>query len=260
MKTSQEIVFVTLNIAHGRGAGVYQGFSSEQKLHANIQRIAAYIIRKNADIVCLQEVDADSHWNRRLNLLELLREATGLPHALHGIHNRREGVRPLAYGNAILSRYPVHFWESGAFGQATLGEKGFLYAEVDADGYSIPVVNLHLDYRSRKKRIRQVEQVIDYMRERKQPGENRPVAPIICGDFNTHSARVGDAVAHLFNYALTHAEYQLYPRGARTFPAYLPSRELDFIFLPAPLKKRYCQVGREILSDHCPVELHFTCG
>jgi len=251
-----DTTLLTLNIAHGRGASLYQGFHSEKRLRANLLKIANYIKMQKADIVCLQEVDADSHWNKRLNLLQILSEETGLPHAFHGIHNRREGKRPLAYGNAILSRYPVHFWEHNAFGEATLGEKGFLYAEVDIGSEHLPLINLHLDYRSRKRRILQVEQIIDYMSKRaKEHPEIAP--PIVCGDFNTHSKRVGDAVAHLFTYVLSHREYHLYPNNARTFPAYFPSRALDFIFLPEPLKVIDCHVGREIISDHCPVSLRF---
>ncbi len=209
---------LTFNIAHGRGLSFYQGFSSEIKIRRNVTRIARLLRNSGASMVALQEVDEDSHWNRNLNLLRMIQEEAGYPYAEIGIHNRREGDRPLAYGNALLSKYPVHQWDNNPFGQATLGEKGFLYAVVDVGGHALPVINLHLDYRSRKRRIEQVEQIIAYICERPHPGRETPLVPIICGDFNSGSRRVDDAVSHLFRFVQNHGDYRLYPEGARTFP------------------------------------------
>jgi endonuclease/exonuclease/phosphatase family metal-dependent hydrolase len=252
------LTLVTFNIAHGRGLSLYQGFHSAKGIRLNLARIGAMLAETKADIVALQEVDEDSHWNQRINLLQALGEVAGFPHAYLGVNNRRWGRKPLAYGNAILSRHPVRFWENNPFGTAMLGEKGFLYAEVEVAGHALPIINLHLDYRSRARRILQVKQVIEFLRCRPHPDcpLKRPVAPIICGDFNTHSRRVGDAVRHLFDALLTHGEYEIWPHPLeKTFPAHLPSRGLDFIFLPKPYRARRCEVPKEYLSDHCPVVL-----
>lgn len=254
------IRILTFNIAHGRGLSFYQGFSSEVKIRRNASKIARLIRASGASIVALQEVDEDSHWNRNVNLLRVIQEESGYPYAEIGIHNRREGERPLAYGNALLSKYPVHLWENNPFGQATLGEKGFLYAVVDIDGHPLPVINLHLDYRSRKRRIEQVEQIIAYLCERPHPGRETPLVPIICGDFNSGSRRVDDAVSHLFRFVQNHGDYRLYPEGSRTFPAHFPSRGIDFILLPAPYHRIRCQVLKSYLSDHRPVLLEFVNG
>ena len=186
-------------------------------------------------------------------MLAILKKEASFKHDLHGIHNSREGRKPLAYGNAVLSNFPVHFWDDVAFGASTLGEKGFLYAEVTVGKWHLPIINLHLDYRSRKRRIRQVEQVIDYLDKREQ--DRGVLKPIICGDFNTSSRRVGDAVQHLFRYLLSGHDYKLYPVSSRTFPSLLPARSIDFIFLPAPLRRRHCEVCNVQLSDHFPVLL-----
>lgn len=68
------------------------------------------------DMVCLQEVDESSHWNKHLNLVDLLKEETGLAHGYIGVHNRRNRRRQLAYGNAILSRSPVECTQVVCFG------------------------------------------------------------------------------------------------------------------------------------------------
>jgi len=249
---------VTFNIAHGRGLSLYQGFHTARGIELNLARIGRLLADSGADIVALQEVDEDSHWNRRINLFEALRRETGLPHACLGVNTRRWGRKPLAYGNAILSRHPVGLWENNPFGAASLGEKGFLYAEVNIGGHALPLINLHLDYRSRARRIEQVEKVIEFLRARPAPGGPgvRPLAPIICGDFNTHSRRVGDAVRHLFTALLSHGDYEIWPPPkAKTFPAHLPSRGLDFILLPRPYRALRCEVLKCYLSDHCPVLL-----
>jgi len=250
------LTLVTLNIAHGRDLSLYQGFHTERGIKINLARIGHMLAQSGADLVALQEVDEDSHWNWRINLLHALQHETGFAHACLGVNNRRWGRKPLAYGNAILSRHPVRLWENNPFGTALLGEKGFLYAEVDVGGHVLPIINLHLDYRSRARRIQQVEKVIEYLRARPHPGcaTSRPLAPIICGDFNTHARSVGDAVRHLFTALLEQGEYEIWPTPLeKTFPAHLPTRGLDFVLLPRPYRALRCEVLKAYLSDHCPV-------
>lgn len=252
---------VTFNIAHGRGLSLYQKFSSPQRIYKNLQAIAKMLVDVRADVVALQEVDEDSHWNWSINLLDEIRKTGNFPHAELGVNNRREGKRPLAYGNAILSRYPLQHWHNQAFGESTLGEKGFLYAEIDFKGQMVPLLNAHLDFRSRKRRVEQVEAIVDYLivNAHRTPGED-PLAPIICGDFNSRAQPKADAVNHLFQHILQHREYHLYPRDKRTFPTHLPSKTIDFVFLPEPYRMTQCEVLPGFLSDHKPVLLEFEIG
>ncbi|GHC00428.1 endonuclease/exonuclease/phosphatase family protein [Cerasicoccus arenae] len=252
---------ITFNIAHGRGLSLYQKFSSPQRIRKNLHAIGELMAKVDADVVALQEVDEDSHWNWNINLLHEIQTAAGFEHAELGVTNRREGKRPLAYGNAILSRHPLEHWHNQAFGEATLGEKGFLYAEIDYKGHTLPLLNAHLDFRSRKRRLEQVEQIIDYLITHSHRGKDgAPLAPIICGDFNSRSAPKADAVNHLFQHILAHREYQLFPKNQKTFPTHLPSKVIDFIFLPEPYKMQRCEVLPGFLSDHKPVLLEFSLG
>ena len=107
--SDSRLCVLTLNIAHGRGLSPYQGLHSASVIERNLQRIVRLLQREQPDIVALQEVDADSHWNRRIHLLEYLAREANYPHSYMGIHNRREGRLPLAYGNGILSR---HLWKT----------------------------------------------------------------------------------------------------------------------------------------------------
>lgn len=245
---------LTFNIAHGRGLSLYQGFHGEKRLRRQLSAIASIIQTTQADVVALQEVDQDSHWNKRLDLLEILRGECNFPHALYGINTRRDGPRQLLYGNGMLSRYPIHLWENNPFGNATLGEKGFLYTEMDIAGHHLPLINLHLDYRSRKRRIEQIEKIIAFITDRPHPGHNgKQLAPIICGDFNSRSAPVGDAVSHLIRFVKNHGHYRVLPERARTFPAHFPSKTIDFIMIPEPYRVVNSAVIRSYASDHRPV-------
>ena len=259
MQNNLLLRLITFNIAHGRGLSFYQGFNSSQQIYKNVLKIAMRLEEWNADVVALQEVDEDSHWNKRINLLQVIMDNTNYKHSIMGVNNIRTGRKHLAYGNAILSKYPVMSWENQPFGSANLGEKGFLYAEVKTETQVIPIVNLHLDFRSRKRRIEQIEKVLTYLHDRAyKSSELFQPAPIICGDFNCHQKRAGDAVTHLFDYILHFGDYSLYPVNARTFPTYWPSWGIDFIFMPTAYKINHSEAVKSFLSDHKPVLIDFT--
>lgn len=257
---SPSIRLVTLNIAHGRGLSPYQGLVTTNGLLRQLGRIGRLLKRLAPDIVCLQEVDEGSHWNRYLNLLEPIREAAGLPYAFLGVHNRRHGTRSLAYGNAILSRIPILSAEAVAFGNKTLGEKGFVYAEIgQAGAMALPLVNLHLDFRSRATRVRQIEHLSRFIKEMHGERRDRP-APVICGDFNARRSNRRDAVLQLFEDLQQRGHYSIHPRSGLTFPSLLPVRGLDFVLLPESMQCLESRVVRTYVSDHRPVLVEFTFG
>jgi endonuclease/exonuclease/phosphatase family metal-dependent hydrolase len=258
---SAPLRLLTFNIAHGRGLSLYQGFHRKTRLRNNLDRIARLLVASRADMVALQEVDESSYWNRRLHLLEYLQTAAEYPWSAMSVHNRRNGRRPLAYGNGFLTRFHVERSITHAFGEATLGEKGFQYVETRTPYGTLPIINLHLDYRSRKRRIQQVEQLAAFLQQRSErspEGHHHLFPPIVCGDFNSSSKPAQDAVAHLFRFLGEHEHYSIWPKSARTFPAHLPSRGLDFILLPACFELRMCQVIRSFASDHLPVLVEFA--
>jgi len=257
MAESGRLRLLTLNIAHGRGLSTYQGFHSLRGIQRSLRRVAHLIQKVDADVVALQEVDEDSHWNRRIHLLDELQELTDYLYAYLGVHNRREGRLPLAYGNGLLSKFEIKHAEHEAFGQASLGEKGFVCAELVTPHGVLPVVNLHLDFRSRLRRIEQVEKLIQFLENKKYTDEGTPhLSPIICGDFNSRAGKSVDAVRHLFRYLAEHG-YQLYPfsNKAKTFPSLFPIHGLDFFFIPSSYRVLSCEVLRSYVSDHRPVRV-----
>lgn len=248
---------VTFNIAHGRGLAPIQGFTSDRKLRVNLRRIASLLERLAPDFVALQEIDERSRWAGNFDHLDYLRVHTRFPHSVFGINNRRTGLLNLSYGNALLSRFPIRAAETVVFGQRRLGEKGFLYVELDVEGRCLPIVNLHLHFGSRAQRLRQLDLLLAWLREKHRlHAANWAIPPIICGDFNTPGTR-DDATASLLGHLSAYCSYRLYPTGGLTFPSPMPRRALDFIFLPAGCVEPRCEVVRSMLSDHLPVAIDF---
>ncbi len=253
---------MTFNIAHGRGLSLYQGFVSPAKLKKNLKRIGDFARESEADILAMQEVDLNSHWNRGMNLLAGIQAASGHPFGVIGVNNRREGKKALAYGNGLLSRFPISHWENIPFGGAKLGEKGFLYAELkigaDRTGSEkiLPVVVLHLDFRSAERRMVQLDKLAEYMRYSRTNNPNR-LRTVFCGDFNCGPRAAVDAVRQLDGVLRRVGDYRIYPVSDPTFPSVWPKQKIDFIFMPASFKVLFCEVPRILLSDHCPVVIEF---
>ncbi|PTY00368.1 endonuclease/exonuclease/phosphatase family protein [Opitutus sp. ER46] len=248
---------VTFNIAHGRGLTPIQGLTSQRKLRLNLRRIADLVEELAPDMVAMQEIDERSRWAGNFDHLDYLRVHTRFPHAVFGINNRRTGLLNLSYGNALLSRHPIHVAETVVFGQRRLGEKGFLYVELDVGGRILPLVNLHLHFSSRAQRLRQLDRLLNWLREKHRLHAERWLTPpIVCGDFNNPGTR-DDATASLLSHLSDYCDYELYPDGQPTFPSPLPRRALDFVFLPAGCKAARCEIVRSILSDHLPVVVDF---
>lgn len=248
---------VTFNIAHGRGLTPIQGLTSQRKLQLNLRRIAGLLDQLKPDVVALQEIDERSRWSGNFDHLDYLRVHASFPHTVFGINNRRAGLLNLSYGNAILAHHPIRASETIAFGTRSVGEKGFLYVELDVAGRCVPLVNLHLHFSSRVQRLRQLERLLTWLREKHRlHGKRWAVPPIICGDFNNPGTR-DDATASLLSHLSDYCDYVLHPVTGLTFPSPLPSRALDFIFLPAGCRDVRCEIVRSMLSDHRPVLVEF---
>ena len=252
---------VTFNIAHGRGLTPIQGLTSPRKIRVNLRRIASLLSRLAPDVVAMQEIDENSRWSGSFDHLDYLRVYAGFPHAVFGINNRRAGLINLSYGNALLSRHPLLSTETVVFGRRRVGEKGFLFAELDVGGRRVPIVNLHLHSSSREWRLHQLGRLTGWLREKRRTraAAHWALPPIICGDFNNPSTR-DDATAALWSHLSQYGDYLVRPQVGGTFPSPLPRRMLDFVFLPTACRDVQCTVVRTLLSDHCPVLVEFSFG
>ncbi len=121
----------------------------------------------------------------------------------------------------------------------------------------MPLVNLHLHHRSRAQRLKQLDLLTAWLREKhKLHGKLWSMPPIVCGDFNNAHLRV-DATASLLRHLAPYGAYTLHPQTGRTFPSVLPARTLDYIFLPPQCGRVRCEIVRSFASDHLPVLVEF---
>lgn len=255
----EPIRLVTFNIAHGRGLSPYQGLVGSAGIRRNLLKIAGLLHKLKADVVALQEVDVDSHWNDRVDMLEFLRVHAEFPHSAMGVTNTRSGRKPLNYGNGFLSNFPIRSHESVPFGKAKMGGKGFLFAEIDVgSSHLLPIVNLHLDFKSRGSRLRQIDRLFDYV-EHHYPrrGHDWLVPPVYCGDLNNPSHRP-DATLSLREQVARHGNYTVHPIDGHTFPSPWPVTGLDFVFLPPACRGARSEIVRSVVSDHRPVQVDFV--
>ncbi len=248
---------MTFNIAHGRGLSLYQGFHSTGGIRKNLDKIARIIALHSPDIVAFQEIDQSSHWNKHIDLLKHIQDDTGYHYSEHGIHNTRHGRKPLSYGNAFLSKHPILHCESTPFGDKQVGEKGFMEARIQIGETPIDIINLHLDFQSKRTRMAQIEPILERIKSLTITESDR-VPPIICGDFNAGSKAFSDAVRQFLVRSAHHVQYTYYPQNERTFPAHFPSRGLDFVLIAKPYLASHARVIKCFASDHLPVfiDLH----
>ena len=255
---------MTFNIAHARGVSpVHQSLRSHDRLRTNLLKIARLIARMGVDIVALQEIDQDSRWSGSFDHLKFLSEHTGLIHGVFGLTNKRTGRFHLNYGNAFLSRFPIHHHECVTFDLGGVGKKGFLFAEIDTPSGRLPILNAHLHHRSRPARLRQVIRLMHFLDEQRKHRKARwRTGPFLCGDLNNPSTQP-DATAVLLGYMEQFDNCTLLPKGHQgraphTFPALWPSRSLDYIYLPGGCTAVSAAVVRSYLSDHRPVLAEFN--
>jgi len=98
---STTLKVMTLNLAHGRKDGVNQFFKSEAAIRQNLEEIAAFLDRRGADVVALQEADAPSFWSGSFDHVALLSEQAGYPVFESSNHANSWFF---SYGTALLSR------------------------------------------------------------------------------------------------------------------------------------------------------------
>lgn len=248
---------VTFNIAHGRGLNPIQGLTPPRMVRYNLLNIAKLLHKVKADVVALQEIDQKSWWSGNFDHLKYLHLHAHFPHWVHGLTNNNDGLLSLKYGNGLLSQLPIFAAESVVFGRKRVGEKGFLYVELNAGGKIVPLITLHLHYRSRVQRLRQLEHLVRWLKAcEKERGRFWYSAPIVCGDFNA-SQGVGDATAELQERMKDFSFYRVFPRAEKTFPSPWPTRTLDFVFLPSDCHRITATVLKSYLSDHLPVMVEF---
>jgi endonuclease/exonuclease/phosphatase family metal-dependent hydrolase len=141
--------------------------------------IAATLARLDADVVCLQEVWADTE----VEFAAELADGLGF-HQVYGSRLDFEGVR---FGNAILSRWPITGSDVLALPSRADTEelRTCVRADVAGPRGALQVFSTHLNWRFDQSGVRQdqVRSICTFVDSSKPEG-GRAYPPILCGDFN----------------------------------------------------------------------------
>ena len=242
----QTIRVMTYNIHHGEGL--------DGKV--DIGRIARVIRDARADIVALQEVDRGVERTKKIDIMTLLADQTGLTYAFGKNIDYQGGE----YGNGILTRFPILEEKNLHYQMIREGEqRGLLQLVLEAQGEEFVFMNTHIDYRGDDtERIMNVAEI----RSAAQGHETRPV--IVCGDFNdTPGSRTVELMKKDFLDAWEEA-------GAGmefTYPADTAKKRIDYVFVSKSsgtrartLRAVSARVIQTNASDHLPllVEVEFS--
>ena len=213
-------------------------------------RIQAVVRHYDPDIALLQEVDDDVRRSNRDRQVDLLGRLIGMKHSTYfpNVMVRGGGV----YGNAVLSRFPVHETRNIDLTMPRRKRRSVLHASFrvplgrTGKARTVHVFNLHLGLSGRE-RERQLRRFLD---SHPFVGLHQTTPIIVAGDFN-------DVWGTLGRKLLEPAGFEGQARPIRTFPAYAPVRALDAVYTRGKIRIRsifrsHLGVARHA-SDHLPL-------
>lgn len=236
---------------------IHKGFTSGNRRFV-LQRMREAIRTANADLVFLQEV-LGSHDQHKKKIEEWPEEpqfeflADSIwPHFAYG---KNAVYTSGHHGNAILSKYPLSFWENIDISTNRLERRGLLHGVIEIPHKRKPLhaICVHLGL-VENERQSQVDWICD--RIQKLVPEDEPV--IIGGDFNDWRSRVSQPLEKQVQ--LKEVFRTLQGRYARTFPSWMPALKLDRIYYKniRPLEAgTYSGKPWSQLSDHLALFAEF---
>jgi endonuclease/exonuclease/phosphatase family metal-dependent hydrolase len=225
----------------------------------DIDRLAAVIGDAEADLIGLQEVDRGyGPRSDYLDELELLADSLGLTGLFCGTlpadppggtdADSPTGASPLAYGNALLTRHPVHAWRNCWLpGRPGLEPRRLLIAAVATPIGPVRVGVSHLSYENGSVRRSQVAQVCRLLDQ-----DNAGAPRVLMGDFND-TPRSRDLAGFRTTYTDSWIEAGV-GRGY-TIDAARPHKRIDYVLHDAALTACTAITPATTASDHRPVRV-----
>lgn len=234
---------ITYNIHKGIG-GVDRRYRPE--------RIIETLQHYRPDLLLLQEVDEGVPRSRHHRQVDLLGDALELPHRAFQANVR---LRTGAYGNAILSRFPLTDVEHLDLTIPLKKRRRALVAHCrihghDGHSHTLLIVNSHLGLAGFERNI-QIRRILESEVLRRV---HHQTGVIIAGDMNDVWHGQG---RRLFVPAGFHAAHG----PIRTFPAAMPLRALDRIYFRGSLRLHGAHASHTAVarraSDHLPLIAEF---
>jgi endonuclease/exonuclease/phosphatase family metal-dependent hydrolase len=236
---------------------IHKGFTAGNRAFA-LRKMRDAIRTVHADLVFLQEVQGlhDGHgqkisdWPTQPQFEFLADELW--PHFAYG---KNAVYTSGHHGNAILSKYPMSFWENVDISTNRLERRGLLHGVIEVPHRRKPLhaicVHLGLLEAERKSQVKAICKRLDHMVPHDEP-------VVIGGDFNDWRVKVNFQIEREMH---VHEVFEdLTGSPARTFPSWLPALKLDRIYY-RNLKAKQAQTlaGKpwSKLSDHCALYAEF---
>jgi endonuclease/exonuclease/phosphatase family metal-dependent hydrolase len=237
-RVSMQLRIVSWNIHKGVG-GVDRRY--------RIERIIALLKAHEPDAALLQEVAEDMPNSDFHDQALVLAEALGMRYVAYGPEHR---FRMGGYGNAILSRWPLSDVHQVDLTIGTRKKRGALHARMrlryGRHTRTVVVHNLHLGLAG-SERARQLERFLG-SHPFQRLHHRTPI--VLGGDLNDLWGTLGDRF-------LAPAGFVRAGALESTFPAIMPVRPLDGIFVRGDLSVRECRPCRtapaRTASDHLPL-------
>jgi endonuclease/exonuclease/phosphatase family metal-dependent hydrolase len=241
MGKSRTVRAVTYNIHKCRGM--------DQRVRP--ERIVEVLREIDADIVALQEVLWIHGTEDKNDQAHFIARELGLDFRLG--ENRK--LRGGAYGNVVLSRFPMGEARNHDISVSGREQRGCLRVDIDLHGKErLHVYNVHLgtSYRERRDQAGKLLNK-DILKNGDHAGPR-----LMLGDFNDWTR--GPA-SRLLAEHFRSAEIRVQIRRLRTYPGFLPIVHLDHIYFDESLILVKASLHRSriarIASDHLPVVAEF---
>lgn len=288
------IKILTWNIGYLYGKGSEgPGYEHRDKsiYDEKLKQLVKEIRKWNPDIICLQEIDFDSHRSGGINQARTLADQAGYPYVAEAISWKANYI-PFPYwplsrhfghmksGGAILSKYPLsshevvllpkpasHPWWYNIFYLHRYLQK----VEFQVGEKKFSLINLHLEAFDKLDRQSQIRSLVEKVKNEK--------IDFVAGDFNmvpTSAAKKkrfpdsdddyeNDQSFELMKQsemseAIPEEIYSLDESRYFTFPSWKPDRRLDYIFYQPQHKMMRAEVLNSQLSDHLPLKASFQIG
>jgi endonuclease/exonuclease/phosphatase family metal-dependent hydrolase len=217
-------------------------------------RIAEVLRAINADIVGLQEVVNVDNGTRELHQARYLAEELGMHHVIGEVRRHGGG----AYGNVVLSRYPLHSTCNYDLSVPGRERRGCLRTDVLFDRTGVlHVFNVHLGTAFMERRHQGQRLVTEeLLRSRELAGPR-----VVLGDFNEWTRGLA---SQLLAAEFQSADIRLHLRTKFTYPGVLPMLHLDHIYYDESLVLDAVALYRSrlalVASDHLPIYADFRFG
>jgi endonuclease/exonuclease/phosphatase family metal-dependent hydrolase len=229
---------------------IHKGIGGRDRRYS-LTRIVDCIEAENPDLICLQEVDRLVPRSRRDDQPRLLARYF----RCHAVYQSNVAVGDGAYGNLVLSRWPVESRHRVTLRRPPRKSRGAQLVTIGSPEGRLHLVHVHLGL-AEQERHWQMARLLGHMLFRSAD----PLPSLIVGDFNDwrNTLAAGALAANGFRQVTSP------PARFRTFPAWLPVGALDKVFVRGGVVVRQARVVRTSLakeaSDHLPlvVDFHLT--